>query len=238
MTSSSIPQDGDGTENRERQSRSESPPPAVVAPTEDQQHLEIETKLATWLATSPPSFSREDHKPSPPPADNTPNSMVALNQPMHGVHLTKSRMALRPRSPKSSLPPRKFLPPRKSHPAVRPPSAMAHRAHTPLPPSSNERARTPLPNAKEALAEHEQHGETTYTSETPGQDPRDPKNADILLYSDSASMAGMFLFNANHKQAVREQVDMAMAYQQDEVAEAQAAWWNEKDNRLNRVPGK
>lgn len=89
------------------------------------------------------------------------------------------------------------------------------------------------------LVEHERHGETTYASETTEQmdlDPKEPDSSDILSYTDTRPMAGMYLYNAKHKQLVRDQVDQITAYQQDSVADAQEASRLEREG--NRVPGR
>lgn len=67
-------------------------------------------------------------------------------------------------------------------------------------------------------------------------DPQDPGSSEILSYTDTRPMAGMYLHNAKHKQVVREQVDQIAAYQQDSVADAQEASRLEREG--NRLPGR
>lgn len=91
------------------------------------------------------------------------------------------------------------------------------------------------------LVEHERHGDTTYTSESTEQmelNPQNPDDACILSYTDTRPMAGMYLYNAKHKQVVRDQVDQVIAYQEADVVKAHEAWVREQEGRINRIPGK
>lgn len=221
-----------------------------MASIEDQGNLENGTDPTTQLAALPRSPPSETVALSPPLEEFTlstprehisPEPMSTLNQATDLVYLVDSRTPVRHHSPGSSLPAWKFISPRQSNPAARPSSAMAHRAHTPLLQATHERAATPLPDSSDVLVEHEQHGDTTYTSAPTEQivlDPDDPGNADVLAFTDTLPMAGLYLFNAKHRKAVREQVAMIKAHHPDDVSQARTAWQIEREGRTNRVPGK
>jgi hypothetical protein len=91
------------------------------------------------------------------------------------------------RDPESSLPDILYVPLRFTHPDVRPPSAMAHRARTPSPDIVSERPKTPTPDQNAVLfGKLKSHGQSTYTSEPPPLaelDPMDHQDAQILEFA-------------------------------------------------------
>lgn len=145
---------------------------------------------------------------SSPPEDRIPNDTEGTDGASEAKPKTPMRLPTRHKTPKSSLPPWKYISPRLTNEFARPPSAMAHRAHTPVA-GTPPRPATPTPEEDKLLNEHGLHGETTYTSMPLEQfvlDPNDREDAEILEFSDDMPMGGFFLWNAKHKVGVRDQV--------------------------------
>lgn len=216
-------------------------PAATMVPTDDNEaNLESDTRsVAQSVETACPPPLDGFVLLLPPEHDTAKSSMTAVKQETKPVRWVNSRTPLEPRPPESSLPAWKYTSPRQSNPAARPPSAMAHRAHTPLPQFAN-RSATPVPLDNDAMLEqNEQHGVTTYASESTQQlepDPDDKDHQDILAFTDTLPVAGKFLWNADHRKTTRKQTEMAWAYQQDDVVDAETAYWMER--KSHRVPGR
>jgi hypothetical protein len=264
MTSPSIAQVLNHNGKRARQDESESPKGEAMASTEDEENPENETEHGTLLLASPhtPRPGDEEkpenetgattlllasrHTPIPEDHGLEQSSELTIHkptsghmQPTHRNHLTfERRFHFTP--PESSLPPWKYISPREINPAARPPSAMAHRAHTPLPQPPLSREGTPLPDTTaNMLTSLSHHGKTTYTSEPTEQlplNPNDPGDAEILAFTDKFPMPGAYMFSAEHNKTKRQQVAMAMAYQQEDVLHADLVCKTEKRSR--RVPGR
>jgi hypothetical protein len=87
----------------------------------------------------------------------------------------------------------RYISPRQECPAVRQPSAMAHRAHSPSPAITGERQKNPTLNQNAVLFNQlESHGQTSYTSRSPELKPLDLRyyeDADILQFTDERPMA-------------------------------------------------
>jgi hypothetical protein len=264
MNSPSTAQVLNDNGKRARQDEIESPECEVMASTEDEENPENDTEHGTLLLASPHTPRPEDeeepenetgdttlllasrHTPIPEDHGLELSSEITTHeptsshmQPTHRNHLTFERR-LHFITPESSLPPWKYISPRETNPAARLPSAMAHRAHTPLPAPPLSREGTPLPDTTpNMLTSHSHHGKTTYTSESTEQlplNPNDPGDAEILAYTDKFPMAGAYMFSAEHNKTKRQQVAMAMAYQQEEVLHADLVCKGEKRSR--RVPGR
>ena len=144
----------------------------------------------------------------PPPDHELPPStmtMTTLNQPTTPIPWTMSRQPLDYLQPPSSLPPWRYTSPRLQDPSARLPTAMAHRAHTPLP----RPATITLPTATPMLKLYNQHGLTTYsTSSSPtthhiSLNPADPNDRDVLGYTDAVPMAGKFLRTAEYRKGMK-----------------------------------
>lgn len=142
--------------------------------------------------------------------------------------------------PQSSLPPFQYVSPRETNQAARAPSAMSYRAYTPVPATGNERAATPLPGSRDLLAGHELHGQTTYTTQPREQlelDPQDRYDSEIMEFAREKPMAGKYLQTAPYKQALKQQADIARAYQQEESEHNENLYWDEKKNKLSKLQG-
>ena len=173
----------------------------------------------------------------PPPGHvPVPSNMAAVNQETSLVPWTESRKPLDGHlAPPSSLPAWRYISPREQNPAARLPTAMAHRAHTPLPQFAN--ARTP--DATPLLAEYKQHGITTYSSESTeeiGLDLRDRDDRDVLRYTDKVPMAGKYLRTAEYREGMKAQEDMLEEYGERDVLDARNA--DEMHKQPPRVPGR
>jgi len=172
----------------------------------------------------------------PPDHEPTPSNMTTLNQETAIVPWTESREPLQAFfPPPSSLPARRYTSPRQNNPAARLPTAMAHRAHTPLPQFAN--ARTP--DATPMLTQYKQHGITTYATESTDQinlDPNDPDDRDVLTYTDKVPMAGRYLQTAEYREDMRAQEDMLEEYGEHDVLDARNAVDIQK--KPPRVPGR
>jgi hypothetical protein len=241
MTSPLTAQILNNNGKRARQDESESLAAELMASTGDEEDLENESGDTTLLLASSHSPAPEqDHELEQSSEVTTPEPTSGHMQPTHRHHRISDRRPPCYTSPESSLPPWKFVSPRETNPAARPPSAMAHRAHTPIPQTALEHEGTPLPDTANVLVSYDQHGDTTYTSQPTEQielDPNNPVNAEVLSFTDKLPMAGVYLFNADHRKVVREQVAMVKAYHQDGVMQAQIAYQREREGRLNRVAG-
>jgi hypothetical protein len=241
MTSPSTAEVLNDNGKRARQDESESTKVTgtVVASTEDEGNPEHETGDTALLLASPHSSApEEDHELEQSSDLTTPKPTSGHIQPRHHNRQISDRLPPRHTSPERSLPPWKFISPRETNPAAGPPSAMSHRAHTPIPQTPPRREGTPLPNTTSMLVSHDQHGDTTYTSSSMEQlelNPSHPLDAEVLAYTDKLPMSGKYLFNANHKKIVREQVAMGTAYLQDDVL--QASITHEIQKQGLRVPG-
>lgn len=142
--------------------------------------------------------------------------------------------------PQSSLPPLQYVSPRETNQAARTPSAMSYRAYAPVPATSNERAATPLPDSRDLPVGHEFHGQTTYTTQPREQlelDPEDRYDSEIMEFAREKPMAGKYLQTAPYKQALKQQADIARAYQQDESEHNETLYWDEKKNKLSKLQG-
>lgn len=133
-------------------------PPEEVAP---QPLVPVPDQETDVIATD---ASPEGFVLLPPPGhEPTPSNMATVNQETALVPWTESRKPLEGHlAPPSSLPPWRYTSPREQNPAARLPTAMEHRAHTPLPRFANARK----PDATPMLTEYKQHGITTYSSES------------------------------------------------------------------------
>jgi hypothetical protein len=209
-----------------------------MASTEYEEKPENETEHGILLLTSRHTPIPEDHGLEQSWELTVPEPTSGDMQPTHRNYLTfERRFHFVP--PESSLPPWKYISPRETNPAARPPSAMTHRAHTPLPQPPLSREGTPLPDPTNMLTSLSHHGKTTYTSEPTEQlplNPNDPGDAEILAFTDKFPMPGAYMFSAEHNETKRQQVAMAMAYQQEDVLHAELVCKNEKRSR--RVPGR
>jgi hypothetical protein len=158
-----------------------------------------------------------EHEPIPSRED-----MTTLNQesPLVWTESRKPPEYFYP--PRSSLPPRRYISPREHNPAARPPTAMAHRAHTPLPQFANARS----PDATPMLTEYKQHGLTTYSHESTEEiylDPDARDDRDVLRYTDKVPMAGKYLQTAEYREGMRAQENMLEEYSERDMLDAQNA---------------
>ena len=172
----------------------------------------------------------------PPPEHESPDSNVAtLNQETSLIRWTESRVPIQFNPPQSSLPMSRYISPREQDPAARLPTAMAHRAHTPMPQFADERAT----RSAALLTGHEKHGITTYATKSTEQVELDPdihEDRDVLRYTDKLPMAGSYLWNSDHQKHRREQEAMIRMYPKDDIRDAQTTAQMAKDGP--RVQGK
>lgn len=171
----------------------------------------------------------------PPGHEPTPSNMPTLNQETAIVPWTESR---KPRdvffNPPSSLPAWRYTSPREHNPAARLPTALPHRVRTPLPQFANARA----PDATPMLAQHDEHGITTYSTESTEEirlDPDDRDDRDVLRYTDKVPMAGKYLRTAEYREGMRSQENMLEEYGEHDVRSAMDA--HVMQERPPRVPG-
>lgn len=159
---------------------------------------------------------------SPPEHEPAGSNVTTLDQETDPVHWTQWRDPLRYHSPPSSLPARRYISPREHNPAARLTTAMAHRAHTPMPQIANGRATKP----KAMLTQFKQHGVTTYDTESTEQVELDPAlrdDRDVLKYTDKVPMAGKYLWNTSYRRCTREQEAMLRKNYREDVADAETA---------------
>ncbi|GAB7329476.1 hypothetical protein MBLNU13_g01254t1 [Cladosporium sp. NU13] len=160
---------------------------------------------------------------TPPEHEPKPSNMITVNQGPDIAPWTASRKPLEGHlAPPSALPAWRYISPREQNPAARMPTAMAHRAHTPLPQFAN--ARTP--DATPMLTEYKQHGITTYSSESTeeiGLDLNGRDDRDVLSYTDKVPMAGKYLRTAEYRAGMKEQEDMLEEYSERDVLDAKNA---------------
>lgn len=172
----------------------------------------------------------------PPDHEPIPSNTVTPSHETDSVQWTESRRPLPGLiQPPSSLPAWRYTSPREQNPAARLPTAMAHRTRTPLPQSAN--ARTP--DATPILTRHNEHGITTYSTESKeeiGLDPDDRDDRDVLRYTDKVPMAGKYLRTAEYREGMRAQEDMLVEYGDSDVRSALDA--HVMQERPPRVPGK
>lgn len=225
-----------------------------VSELEDRQESSIPTDAEIVLTREhddlPPAIDPSLDKASstsPPPEDRMPNTIASIakekEQELPEQPKWASRDPVPNISPCSSLPPWKYISPRATSEIVRPPSAMAHRASTPLPQTpdgSRPRPRTPTPAPRELLDEHGLHGRTTYTSmplEQSDLDPANPGHARILAASEEMPMSGWYLSSSEAKRGFRGQVAMYSDYFWEDTEQLQELCEDEWKLRLNRLPG-
>lgn len=176
----------------------------------------------------------EDFVLLPPPGhEPIPSNMTTLTQetPLLWTESRKPPEGFYP--PRSSLPPRRYISPREHNPAARPPTATAHRAHTPIPQFANAR----LPDATLMLTEYKQHGLTTYSDESTEEmylDPDVRDDRDVLCYTDKVPMAGKYLQTAEYREGMRAQENMFEKQSVRDMLDAQNAVDMQKDSL--RVP--
>lgn len=215
-----------------------SPPPTDLAlslPQEDDapQSLALLSNQETDTIDVQPEgfvlFPPPDHEP-------IPSNMVTPSQETDSVQWTASRRPLPSMiQPPSSLPAWRYTSPREQNPAARLPTAMAHRTRTPLPQSAN--ANTP--DTTPVLTQHNEHGITTYSTESReeiGLDPDDRDDRDVLRYTDKVPMAGKYLRTADYREGMKAQEDMLVEYGESDVRSALDA--HVMQEGPPRVPGK
>ena len=159
----------------------------------------------------------------PPEHEPTPSNMTTVDQETIIAPRTLSREPLEGHlAPPSSLPVWRYTSPREQNPAARLPTAMEHRAHTPLPQFANMRT----PDATPMLTEFKEHGITTYSfqsTEEIGLDLDDRDDRDVLNYTDKVPMAGKYLRTAQYRKGMKAQEDMLEENSEHDVPEAKNA---------------
>ena len=205
-------------------------PPEEVAP---QPLIPVPNQETDIVASDAPP---EGFLLQPPGHEPMPSNTTTVDQETALVPWTESRKPLDGHlAPPSSLPAWRYISPREQNPAARLPTAMAHRAHTPLPQFAD--ARTP--DATPLLTEYKKHGITTYSSESTeeiGLDLNDRDDRDVLRYTDKVPMAGKYLQTAEYREAMRAQEDMLEEYGEHDVLDAKNA--EEIRRQPPRVPGR
>lgn len=169
-----------------------------IAPSIEDEHSGIRRSASQKQLSSPTS---------PPPEDRMPDPVEEASNANKRQKKPQLRLPTRHITPRSSLPPWRYFSHRLKNEFARSPSAMSHRARTPIV-ETPQRPGTPITDNSDILDEHGLHGDTTYTSmplEQMELDPRDPDQASLLGFTDDMPMAGWFLHNSRHRSGIREQ---------------------------------